>query len=155
MTGLVGVLPWQTVVGDRQPDIGAFLAAAARPAAQAAVRASLRRPGIAMGVTAALDLVVTLLLGGPLAPAAPRALLGGATSALSIVTGSRGGPMRTLSGALGVVTAVVQGGSLLWGLVAGFGSGEPLLTLAPMLLATASALVMAVKTIAVAFRGRS
>ena len=66
-----------------------------------ATPASLRRPGFMMGITAVLDLVVTLQLGGSVAAALPRLALGGATSVLSLVTGSRGGRPRSVCGMLG------------------------------------------------------
>ena len=133
VAGMGVALPWQTVVGGQQPDIRAFLSAAALPAAQGAIRASLKRPGIAMAVTTTLDLVVSGITrgwGGVLG-ALPRFLLGGATALFSLITGSKGGPLRKLTGAVGGVTAVVQLGFTGYTLVTGVLGGTSALLLDP------------------------
>ena len=152
--GMAVSLPWQTIVAGQQPDIRAFLSAAALPAAHQAVRASLKRPGIAMAITTTLDLVVAGITGGTgaLVAAIPRVLLGGATALFSLITGSKGGPLRKLTGAISAVTAVVQLGYTGWTLVGGLVGGTPVLTLLPMVIAMTSSLVMAVKTVLLAFR---
>lgn len=155
IAGMGVALPWQTVVGAQQPDIRAFLSAAALPAAQTAIRASLKRPGIAMAITAVLDLVVSGITrgwGGVLG-ALPRLLLGGATALFSLITGSKGGPLRKLTGAIGGVTAVVQLGFTGYTLVAGVLGGTSALLLIPQLIAMLSSLTMAVKTAITALRG--
>lgn len=155
IAGMGVALPWQTVTGTQQPDIRAFLSAAALPAAQGAIRASLRRPGIAMAVTAALDLAVSGITRGwsGVLGALPRFLLGGATALFSLVTGSKGGPLRKLTGAVSGVTAVVQLGFTGYTLVAGALGGTSALLLIPQLIAMVSSLVMAVKTAITALKG--
>ncbi len=155
IAGMGVALPWQTVVGNQQPDIRAFLSAAALPAAQTAIRASLKRPGIAMAVTATLDLVVSGISGGSgaLVAAIPRFLLGGATALFSLITGSKGGPLRKLTGALGGVTAVVQLGFTGYTLVTGVLAGTSALLLIPQVIAMLSSLTMAVKTAVTALKG--
>ncbi|PKQ21123.1 MAG: hypothetical protein CVT66_01300 [Actinobacteria bacterium HGW-Actinobacteria-6] len=154
---MVAGLPWQTIVAGQTPDLRAMLSAAAMPAARTVVQRSLRRPGLSMAATVALDLFVAGVSGGPaaLAAAIPRALGGGLTSLLSLITGSKGGALRGLTGVVSLVTAVVQIVSLGGTLLAGLANGTPLLTLVPMAVATASALVMALKTASVALRRRS
>lgn len=155
IAGMGVALPWQTVVGGQQPDIRAFLSAAALPAAQTAIRASLKRPGISMAITAVLDLVVSGVTrgwGGVLG-ALPRLLLGGATALFSLITGSKGGPLRKLTGAIGGVTAVVQLGFTGYTLVSGVLGGTSALVLIPQVIAMLSSLVMAVKTAVTALRG--
>lgn len=154
IAGMGVALPWQTVVGNQQPDVRAFLSAAALPAAQGAIRASLKRPGLAMAVTTVLDVVVSGITrgwGGVLA-ALPRLLLGGATAALSLVTGSKGGGLRKVTGAVGALTGVVQLGFTGYTLVAGAIGGTPALLLIPQVIAMLSSLVMAVKTAVAALR---
>lgn len=158
-TGAAGaaVLPWQTIIGAEQPDIRAFLSQAALPSAQRAIRASLRPLGFPMAATAVLDLVVALVIGGPaaLGSAVPRALMAGLTALLSMITGGKGGALRGITGAVAIVTALVQAGSLLMGLGSGITAGTPLLQLAPTAITTASALTMAIKTTVTALRRRS
>jgi hypothetical protein len=152
--GMAIAMPWQTVYGGQSPDIGRFLSAAALPAAQQVVRRSLRKPGIALAVTSVLDLTVALIMGG--AGAVPAALgrlaLAGTTSVLSIVSGSKAGPLRTAAGVMGIVTSVVQLGSTGWALVGGLSAGTPFLSLIPSIVAMLSTLAMAVKTTITAFR---
>jgi len=153
--GMGVALPWQTVTGGQQPDIRAFISAAALPAAQGAIRASLKKPGIAMAVTATLDLVVSGITrgwGGVLG-ALPRFLLGGATALFSLITGSKGGPLRKLTGVIGGVTAVVQLGFTGYTLVSGVLGGTSVLMLIPQVIAMVSSLTMAVKTAATALKG--
>jgi hypothetical protein len=109
-----------------------------------------------MAVTTMLDLFVTGISGGTsaLTTALPRALGGGLTSVLSLVTGSKGGALRSLTGVVSLVTALVQVVSLVLTLIGGVRGGAPFLTLAPMTIAMLSALVMALKTTSVALRRR-
>lgn len=155
IAGMGAALPWQTVTGTQQPDIRAFLSAAALPAAQTAIRASLKRPGIAMAVTTVLDLAVSGISGGTgaLVAAIPRFLLGGATALFSLITGSKGGPLRKLTGAVGAVTGVVQLGFTGYTLVTGVLGGVSMLLLIPQVIAMTSSLLMAVKTAVTALKG--
>jgi hypothetical protein len=148
-------LPWQTVAGGQQPDIRGFLSAAALPAAQGAIRASLKRPGLAMAVTTTLDLAVSgITRGWPgVLAAIPRFALGGATALFSLITGSKGGPLRKLTGAVSGVTAVVQLGFTGYTLVAGVLGGTSALLLIPQVIAMLSSLVLAVRTTASALKG--
>lgn len=150
-------LPWQTIIAGQTPDLSAMLSRAAMPTAQAVVRRSLKRPGLSMAATTVLDLFVAAVSGGSgaLAAALPRAIGGATTSLLSLVTGTKGGALRGLTGIVSLVTALVQVVSLLVTLVGGFLGGAPLLSLLPMAIATGSALVMALKTASVALRRRS
>lgn len=157
MAGFAGMgfaLPWQTVAGGIPPDIRAFLSMAALPGAQRAIRASLKRPGLALAVTTALDLAVAAITGGTgaLYKAIPRFVLGGSTSLLSLVTGSKGGQLRKVTGALAAVTTLAQLGFALYTLIAGIGHDTSALVLVPQLVTMTSSLVMAVKTAIVAFR---
>ncbi len=151
--GLAMGLPWQTLYGKGEPDVRALLASAALPAAQQAVRRSLRRPGVALLVTSVLDLVVAFLTRGPgaIVPALGRLALAGATSLFSIVTGPRTGPLRLVTGVLGVITTLVQLGSAALAVYAGIRGAAPVLTLLPGVVAMLSTLAMAVKTAVVAF----
>jgi hypothetical protein len=155
--GVAGIglaLPWQRVAGAGRPDIGAFLSAGALPGAQRAIRASLKRPGLALAATTVLDLAVAVITGGTNAfyKAIPRLVVGGSTSFLSLATGSKGGRLRRATGISGTVTAGVQLGFAVYTLIAGIGDGTSALVIAPQVVAIASSLVMAVKTMAVAFR---
>jgi hypothetical protein len=149
-------LPWQTIVAGETPDLRDMLSRAAMPGARTLVQRSLRKPGLAMAVTTMLDLFVTGISGGTsaLTTALPRALGGGLTSVLSLVTGSKGGALRSLTGVVSLVTALVQVVSLVLTLIGGVRGGAPFLTLAPMTIAMLSALVMALKTTSVALRRR-
>lgn len=148
-------LPWQTIVGNQAPDLKALLARTGAPLAQQAVRRSLRNPGLALLVTTALDLFVVWVTAGPVAveEAFPRVAAGAATALLSLLVGSRGGPLRGLAGLSSVVTAGLQVASLASALMAALDTGD-VVAVAPMALAMASALTTAVKTAAVAFRGK-
>jgi len=160
-TSMVGALsagaglPWQTIVGDQAPDVKALLARTGAPLAQQAVRRSLRNPGLALLVTTALDLFVVWVTAGPVAveEALPRVAAGAATALLSLLVGSRGGPLRALAGLSSVVTAGLQVAALASALMAALETGD-VVAVAPMALAMASALTTAVKTAAVAFRGK-
>ncbi len=154
MAGMSLALPWRTVYEAEDPDIRGFLSAAALPAAQQAVRASLRRPGIAMAVTATLDLVVAIVTGGSGAVAStlPRFLLGGATAVLSLLTGRKGGALRMATGVASLVTIAVQLGFAGFALSSGVAEGASLLLLVPRVVAMLSSLVMAVKTAVVALK---
>jgi hypothetical protein len=156
LAGIGGALPWQTIIGNGRPDMRAFLSLA-QPAARQVVQRSLRKPGLAMAATTMLDLLVAGITGGPAAIAAalPRFIGGGLTSLLSLVTGTKGGALRTITGIVSLLTALVQVISLGVALIGGLSSGASLLTLAPTAVATASALTMAVKTASVALRRRS
>ncbi|MDO9107971.1 MAG: hypothetical protein Q7U89_03155 [Coriobacteriia bacterium] len=157
IASMAAMLPWQTVIAGETPDLRAMLAAAAAPAARKMVQSSLRKPGLSLAATTALDLIVAGLTGGVSAASAaiPRVVAGAVTALMALITGSKGGALRTLTGLVALVTALVQAGSLLVGLVGGFLGGAPLLTLVPMAVATTSALTMAIKTASVALRRRS
>ncbi|MDZ4168282.1 MAG: hypothetical protein U1E26_01315 [Coriobacteriia bacterium] len=154
---MAAALPWQTVIAGETPDLRAMLASAAVPTARRAVQSSLRKPGLRLAATTALDLAVAALSGGSSAVAAavPRVLAGALTATLALITGSKGGALRTVTGLVALGTALVQAGSLLFTLIGGLVGGEALLSLVPMGVATASALTMAVKTASVALRRRS
>jgi hypothetical protein len=149
---------WQTVVGSQTPDLRAFLARAGTPlvqgAATAAVRRSVRRPGIALALTTALDLVIVAVTGGSVGAALPRTLSGLVSSVLAMATGRKGGALRALSGVASLVTTVLGLVATVSALRSGLDSGASLLTLAPSVLGTASMATMAVKTTFVAFRRR-
>ncbi len=166
IAGVVGVatgaasmaagLPWQTIVAGETPDLRAMLSGAAVPAARSVVQRSLKRPGLSMAATVVLDVLVAGISGGPaaLVGAIPRALGGGLTALLSLITGSKGGALRGLTGVVSLITALVQVVSLGGMLLVGLAEGTSLLALVPMAVATASALVMALKTASVALRRR-
>lgn len=147
---------WQTVVGSQTPDLRAFLAQAGTPlaqgAARAALRRSVRRPGIALAVTTVLDLVIVAVTGGSLGAALPRTLSGLVSSGLAMATGRKGGALRALSGATSLVTTLLGLVTAISALRSGLDSGTTLLTLAPSIIGTASMVTMAVKTAVVAFR---
>lgn len=149
-------LPWQTIVGGQAPDIGGLLARAATPAAHTLVRRSLRRPGIALAVTTAMDLLIVLLTGGSgaLTTAVPRVLTGLGTSAVALATGSKGGPLRGVAGLGSLVTTVLQLTALWTSLTEAMAGGADWLTLAPGLVAMASAGTTALKTATTALRRR-
>ncbi len=157
IASMTAMLPWQTVIAGQTPDLRAMLASAAAPAVRHAVQSSLRRPGLALAATTALDLAVAGLSGGSSAVAAavPRVVAGSLTAILSLITGSKGGALRTVTGLVSLVTALVQVGSLVVTLVGGVRGGAPLMSVVPMAVATASALIMAIKTASVALRRRS
>ncbi|MBN1631264.1 MAG: zinc ribbon domain-containing protein [Thermoleophilia bacterium] len=155
--GLAGAgfaLPWHTLAGAGRPDIGALLSAAALPGAQQAIRASLKRPGLALAATTVLDVAVAVITGGTSAlyKALPRLVLGGATSVLSLVTGAKGGGIRKATGIVGGVTALAQLGFVAYTLISGAGDVSAWV-LVPQVVAMVSSFVMAVKTTFVALRG--
>ena len=156
LAGAGGALPWQTIIGDARPDMRAFLSVA-HPAATQVMRRSLRKPGLAMAATAGLDLFVAGMSGGAgaVAAAIPRFLGGGLTSLLALVTGTKAGPLRAVTGIVSLLTALVQVISLATALIGGISAGAPLLQTGSVALATASALTMAIKTASVALRRRS
>ncbi|MDO8879484.1 MAG: zinc ribbon domain-containing protein [Coriobacteriia bacterium] len=155
--GMAASLPWQTIVAGETPDLRGMLSRVAMPGARTLAQRSLKKPGLAMAVTTALDLIVAGLSGGgsALVGALPRALAGGTTALLSLITGSKGGALRGLTGVVSLGTALVQVISLGVTLIGGVRSGMPLLSTLPMVVAMASALVMALKTASVALRRRS
>ena len=124
--------------------------------AQQVVRRSLRGPGVALLATSALDTGVAVITGGSaaLAPAVGRLALASVTSLFSLVTGRRAGPLRAITGVLGVATTCVQLGSTSVALYGGLHAGTPIVTLLPGVIAMVSTLVMALKTSIVAFRRR-
>jgi hypothetical protein len=150
-------LPWQTIVAGETPDLRGMLSRVAMPGARTLVQRSLKKPGLAMAVTTVLDLIVAGLSGGggALAGALPRVLAGGATALLSLVTGSKGGALRSVTGFVSLGTALVQAVSLVLTLVNGVRTGMPFISTLSMVVAIASALTMAVKTASVALRRRS
>lgn len=152
-SGLVGALPWQTVLAGQRPDVGAFLARAGASAAAAAVRASLRRPALALAVTTALDVVVAALAGPAALQAAwPRVLAGLVTSGLGVAAGSRGGLLRTLAGLAGVVATLAGLGAVGSALLAAADAGADPVTLLPQLVTMASSLAVAARTATLALR---
>mgnify|MGYP001029592974 FL=1 len=155
--GMAAALPWQTIAAGETPDLRAMLSGVAMPGARTLVQRSLKRPGLAMAVTTVLDLAVAGLSGGTgaLVGALPRVLAGGTTALLSIITGSKGGALRGLTGFVSLGTALVQVVSLALTLIGGIRSGTPALSLIPMAVAIASALTMAIKTASVALRRRT
>lgn len=155
--GMAASLPWQTIVAGETPDLRGMLSRVAMPGARTLVQRSLKKPGLAMAVTTALDLVVAGLSGGggALVGALPRLLAGGTTALLSLVTGSKGGALRSVTGFVSLGTALVQAVSLVLTLVSGIRTGMPLLSTLSMVVAIASALTMAIKTASVALRRRS
>ncbi len=155
VAGVATALPWKTIVGAEQLDVRSFLSTSALPTARRAVqRASLRKPGLSLAATAVLDLFVAAVSGGSgaLGAAIPRLLMGGLTSLLSLITGSKSGALRSVTGVVSLLTALVQVVSLVVALIGGLLDGTSLLALAPMAIAAISALVMAVKTASVALR---
>ena len=160
--GLATALPWHTVAGHPQPLDISRLISSGTPAAQAAVRATVRRPAIALLVTSVLDLGVALLSGQPaalrlvgvrFAMAAITAVLGiaasrktgGKAGASPAATGARSG-LRKATGVFSIATGVVQLGSMLWTSVSGIAHPASLLMLVPSIISQVSALVMSVKT---------
>ncbi len=140
------MLPWQTVVGEQPVDVEALAVAAGMPAGRALLRRSLRRPGLALAATTVLDLVVVAVSGtGLVASAVPRTLLGLTASGLAIATGRRAGALRRLAGFVSVATAAVQVATAAMGL-GQLPPGTGALTVASMIVATASATVMAIRT---------
>ncbi|MDO8848783.1 MAG: zinc ribbon domain-containing protein [Coriobacteriia bacterium] len=157
VAGMAASLPWQTIVVGETPDLRAMLSRAAVPGARVLAQRSLKKPGLAMAVTVGLDLLVAGLSGGgsALAGALPRVLAGGTTALLSLITGTKGGALRSITGVVSLVTALVQVISLGVTIIGGLRSGMPFLSTLSMVVAMASALVMAIKTASVALRRRS
>lgn len=151
--GLAMSLPWQTIAGNEPFDPKGFALAVA-PAAQQAVRASLRRPAAALAITSALDLAVAYISGQPAAMQMALVRFGVAalTALLGMLAGSRGGPLAKLTGASSVVTALVQLVSFARTAFAGLSAPATLLPLLPSFVSQVSALVMAVKTAIAGFR---
>lgn len=157
VAGMAAALPWQTIVAGETPDLRDMLSRVAMPGARTLVQHSLKKPGLAMAVTTAFDLVVAGLSGGgsALVGALPRVLAGGTTALLSLITGSKGGALRSVTGFVSLGTALVQVISLVMTLVNGVRTGMPALSMLSMAVAIASALTMAIKTASVALRRRS
>jgi len=157
VAGMAAGLPWQTIVAGETPDLRGLLSRVAVPGARTLMQRSLKKPGLAMAVTTALDLVVSGLSGGgsTLLGALPRVLAGGTTALLSLITGSKGGVLRSVTGFVSIGTALVQVVSLGVTLIGGLRTGMPALSMLSMAIAMASALTMAVKTASVALRRRS
>lgn len=157
IAGAAVAVPWQTIVAGETPDLTAMLARVATPGARALAQRSLKKPGLALAATTILDLFVVGVSGGAaaLVGALPRVLAGGTTAALSLVTGSRGGPLRTVTGVVSMVTALIQVVSLSITLIAGLSSGAPLFSTLSMVVAIASSFAMAVRTALLALRRRS
>jgi hypothetical protein len=157
VAGMTAGLPWQTIVAGETPDLRAMLSRVAVPGARTLVQRSLKKPGLAMAVTTGLDLLVAGLSGGgsALVGALPRVLAGGTTALLSLITGSKGGALRGLTGVVSLITALIQVVSLGVTLIGGVRSGMPILSMLSMAVAMASALTMAVKTASVALRRRA
>lgn len=152
-SGLVGALPWQTVLAGQRPDVGAFLARTGVSAASATVRTSLRRPALALIITTALDLVVATLTGpAALQAASPRALAGLVTSGLGMAAGSRGGLLRTLAGLAGLIATLVGLGSVGSALLTAADTGAGLVTLLPQVVTMGSSLAVAARSATLALR---
>lgn len=153
--GMAVSLPWQTIVAGETPDLRDMLSHAAIPGARTLAQRSLKKPGLAMAVTTALDLAVAGLSGGgALAGAIPRVLAGGITALLSLITGSKGGSLRNITGFVSLGTALVQVVSLVITLVNSVRTGMPIISTLSMVITIASALTMAIKTASVALRRR-
>ena len=154
MAGMGFSLPWQKVVGAGRPDVGAFLSTAALSGARQAIGGSLRRPGLALAATTVLDFAAAWITGGASAMylAIPRLVISGSTSLLSVVTGSKGGRLRKITGIFAAVAVLAQLGFGAYTLITGLGDGPSPLEYVPQLVAMISGLVMAIKTMTVAFR---
>lgn len=152
--GLGLALPWHTAFGSGPVDVSGLIARTAFPAAQRAAHASLRRPALAVALTALMDLIATLFMGGvgALPAALPRLVLSAATVTLSLITGSSGGTMRVATGILSLVTGLVQLAFAGWGLARGLGEGASFISALPPVVAMLSSLAMTVKTGVVALR---
>lgn len=159
--GMAAALPWQTVVSGERPDLGAFLKQAGAPlgasVAHTVIRRSIRRPAVALLFTTLLDALVTLLSGQPAALSALllRVVMGSGTGLLGVLVGKRGGFGRALVGVGSVATAVLQlynAGAIL---LAGVQAGAGWLSLLPSLVSTVSVIVVAIKTVVMAFRKAS
>ncbi|MEA5075654.1 MAG: hypothetical protein VB139_04830 [Coriobacteriia bacterium] len=157
VAGMAAGLPWQTIVAGETPDLRAMLSRVAMPGARTLAQRSLKKPGLAMAVTTALDLVVAGLSGGTsaLLGALPRVIAGGTTALLSLITGSKGGALRSITGFVSLGTALVQVVSLGLTMAGGVRSGMSVLPMLSMAVAMASALTTALKTASVALRRRS
>jgi hypothetical protein len=155
--GMAASLPWQTIVAGETPDLRGMLSRVAMPGARTLAQRSLKKPGLAMAITTALDLFVAGVSGGPgaLVGALPRAFAGGTTALLSLITGTKGGALRTVTGVVSLGAALVQVISLLLTLVSGLRGGAPVLSTLSMAVAITSTLTMSVKTASVALRRRS
>lgn len=118
------------------------------------MRASLRRPAVALFVTTLLDLAVALVSAQPAAVkmVAVRAVMGLGTSLLGIIAGNKAGPLRKLTGAVGAVTGVVQTISALLTAVAAATTPGSLLTILPSVVSQLSSLAVLVKTSVVGLR---
>jgi hypothetical protein len=152
MAGAVS-LPWQTIVAGETPDIQKLVVAGA-PIAQGAVRASLRRPAIALLVTTLLDVAVALVSGQPAALklVGLRAAMGVGTAVLGMVVGSKAGRLRQLTGFASALTGLVQTGSILFMMFSRASSPTGWLGLVPSLVTQLSALAMMVKTAVVSLK---
>lgn len=156
--GMAAALPWQTVVAGERPDLGAFLKQAGVPlgttVAQTVIRRSIRKPALALLFTTLLDALVTMLSGQPAALSALllRVAMGSGTGILGMLVGKRGGFGRALVGVGSVATAALQlynAGAMLF---AGVQANAGWLSLLPSLVSTLSVIVVAIKTLAMAFR---
>lgn len=123
------------------------------PTARSVMQSSLRRPGLALLATTALDLVVAWLTGeDALAAAVPRALVATVSGLLAILAGSKAGVLRTLAGLAGAVTGTVQLGTLSFAIVDAVQAEADLLVVLPQLVILGSSFVLALKTLFSAFR---
>jgi hypothetical protein len=154
VAGVAGAMPWQTIATGEPFDIERFLAAGAMPAAQAAVRASLRTPAIAMLVTSALDLAVALISGQPAAlkMVGLRFGMAAVTSVFAMVAGSKAGGLRKVAGVSSMLTGLVQLGSMLYTSFSAIANPATSLMLVPSVISQLSTLVMSVKTAIVGLR---
>lgn len=156
--GMAAALPWQTVVAGERPDLGAFLKQAGIPVGASVVRTvirrSIRKPAVALLFTTLVDALVTVLSGQPaaLSALALRVVTGSGTALLGILVGKRGGFWRVLVGVGSIATAGLQlynAGAML---IAGITAQSSLLSLLPSIVSTLSVVVVAIKTLVMAFR---
>ena len=141
-------LPWQTIGAGQAPEPSAILTAAAPIIAQMRPKSNLRWPAIGIFVTVIVDVVTTLLLGGPVSlPAlALRTGTGVVTSALGGIVGKDSGTLRKLTGAMSIIYGVVQLVTLGTAAWAALSTPVQLLTLLPSIVVVLSSLALSAMT---------
>jgi hypothetical protein len=154
LAGIGVSLPWQRLTASERPSPRDWVTAGALPSAQWAAGLSLKRPGLALAAATLLDFAVAIITGGAsgLYEALPRLIFGGVTSGLALAADSKRGRLRLTSGALAIVTALVQFGFAVNHLVAGLDAGTSGWVIASQLVVAVSTLLAAGKTASVAFR---
>jgi hypothetical protein len=147
-------VPWQTIGAGQAPEPSQILAAAAPIIAQMRPRTNLRWPAIGIFVTVIMDVVTTLVLGGPVSlPAlALRAGTGVLTSALGGIVGKDSGGLRKITGAMSIVYGVVQLVTLGMAAWAAISTPVQLLALVPSIVVVLSSLVLSATTAVGALR---